>query len=69
MIDEKHNDRMLSHEDMADYLNCTRKHIYDLISEDPSFPKSYNISKGNKQHARRWFKKDIDDWLRSRQTE
>ena len=48
MIDEKHNDRMLSHEDMAEYLNCTRKHIYDLISEDPSFPR-VTIFKGNKQ--------------------
>ena len=57
MVDEKHNDQMLSNEDMAEYLNCTRKHIYDLMSKDPNFPKSYNISINDKKQSRRWFKK------------
>ena len=68
MVDETQADQMLSNEDMAKYLNCTIKHIYNLMSKDPSFPKSYNISINDKKQSRRWFKKDVDDWVRSRQS-
>ena len=38
------------------------------MSKDPSFPKSYNISINDKKQSRRWFKKDVDDWVRSRKS-
>ena len=67
MTEETQKD-FLSFAELQEYLQCSQQHIYNLIARDPKFPKSYNISprKSNRQE-RRWLRKDIKDWILSRE--
>jgi predicted DNA-binding transcriptional regulator AlpA len=64
MTEETQKD-FLSFAELQDYLQCSQQHI---IARDPKFPKSYNISprKSNRQE-RRWLRKDIKEWILSRE--
>jgi predicted DNA-binding transcriptional regulator AlpA len=65
MNDLENASELMTIDEVTEYLKVSRQQVYRL-QRLANFPKGYNVSGGNKKTPR-WVKKDIKNWLMSRQ--
>lgn len=59
MVQTNADEQLLSANEVASLLRCSKSQVYELIKKDESFPSSILIS----ARMRRWRRGDINVWI------
>lgn len=62
--------KLLTVNQVAELLQCSKSHVYNLIRRDQSFPKPIDLGVGtDSSRAVRWLDESITEWMKSKAKE